>query len=79
MNKKAQIKMLESIMVLIMFFFLVAIGLKFYGNVQLQELQKTQSEFERLDSVKIANILMTLPELACTTDNEFDGSCIDYF
>lgn len=70
--------MLETIMVLVMFFFLVAIGLKFYGNIQIQELKKTQTEFERLDSIKVANILMTLPELSCTTFNEFEGSCVDY-
>lgn len=78
-EKKGQIKMLESVAVLIVFFFLVALGLKFYGNIQVQKLEQSLEQFNRLDSIKITNIVMSMPELTCTSYNVRDGSCVDRF
>ncbi len=76
-GKKAQLKILESIAVLIIFFFLVGIGLKFYGNIQLQSLQQAKDDFSSNDATKISQKIAHLPELRCSLENTDQGSCID--
>jgi len=76
-NKKAQIKLFESIAVLIIFIFLVSIGMKFYTASQLNSLKEAQKKISKLDSVKTAIELSNLPELACSKQGVFDKSCID--
>ena len=76
-NKKAQLKILESIAVLIVFFFLVGLGLNFYGKIQLQSLQAAKDDFARNDAIKISQKIVHMPELRCSLQNTDQGSCID--
>jgi hypothetical protein len=78
-KKRGQIKMFESIAMLLVFFFLVAIGLKFYGNIELANLKQAKERFADLDSVKMAIILANLPELKCSTQNVYRGACVDIY
>ena len=77
--KRSQIKMFESLAMLLVFFFLVAIGLKFYGSYQLNQLKDMQNEFNTFDSVKMSILLANLPELKCSIQNVQGGACIDLY
>jgi len=78
-KKKAQIKMFESVAVIIVFFFLVAIGLRFYGGMELNNLEQAKDKFNTLDSIKMAMLVSNLPELKCSTQNVEKGACVDYY
>lgn len=75
--KKSQIKLFESIAVLIIFVFLVAIGIQFYGNVQMRALNDAATEFSELSAIKSTLVLSNLPELACSFQGINDVGCVD--
>jgi hypothetical protein len=77
--RKAQVKIFESIAVLIMFVFLVAIGVKFYSNTQMASLEEAQIKFSRLDSVKTSIVLSNMPELTCSFEAVSDRLCVDLY
>lgn len=76
--KKAQIRIFESIAVLVIFVFFVAIGLRFYTTAQMNELQRVASQFSDLDAVKVALVLSHLPEVSCTLEAITDSTCLDF-
>lgn len=78
-QKRGQLKILESVAVLIVFFFLVGMGVGFYGKIQLQSLEAAKAEFVRLDATKISQKIIHLPELRCSLQNTDQGSCIDLY
>jgi hypothetical protein len=78
-KRKAQVKLFESIAVLIVFVFLVAIGMKFYTNAQLSSLREAQSDFSQLDAVKTSVVLSHLPEIGCSEDGLAQSTCLDLF
>jgi hypothetical protein len=78
-QKLAQMQTMESIAVLVVFFFLIALGLRFYGQTQIQAFEELRAEFETLDSIKITNKLMSMPEMTCTRMNVQDVACFDYY
>ena len=77
--KKGQIKLFESIAVLMVFVFIVAIGLRFYGNVQRQALLDARNEFTQLDALKSSLILSNLPEMQCSVEGFGQTSCLDWY
>ncbi|MEK6857974.1 MAG: hypothetical protein AABX39_05290, partial [Nanoarchaeota archaeon] len=62
---KAQVKMFENIGVLVVFFFLLGIGIVFYSNYQSQSLAVEQKKLLELRSLKLAEQMYNLPELDC--------------
>lgn len=79
MNKKSQIKLFESIAVLVIFIVLVSIGVRFYASVQTSSLREAQIKFSRLDSVKTSIIISNMPELSCSFEGITDTSCTDLY
>jgi len=79
LQKRGQLKMLESIAVLIVFSFLVGLGINFYGKMQLQSLEAAKADFSRTDAIKISQMIVHLPELRCSLENTNQGSCIDLY
>ncbi|MFW5746214.1 MAG: hypothetical protein ACOCWQ_01545 [Nanoarchaeota archaeon] len=77
--KRAQIKLFESIAMLLVFFFLVAMGLKFYGNIEIQNLKQMQGQFSTMNSIKTAIVLSNLPEIKCSVENIQGGACVDLY
>ncbi len=77
MRTKAQIKMFESIGVLLVFFFLIGMGLQFYGNVQMQDLDRAKREFSEITSIEVASKMLNFPTLFCTRLNVKIASCVD--
>jgi hypothetical protein len=74
--KKAQMGMLETIGILIIFFFLLVIGFVFYTQVSMVSLGKDIRERQDLEAVGIALKALSLPDLACPTTMHKDN-CVD--
>lgn len=78
-SKKSQVRMFESIAVLLIFVFIVAIGMKFYTNMQMASLHDAERKFTELDSVKSSVILSNLPEISCSFEGISEYSCVDLY
>lgn len=73
--------MTETIGVLIVFFFILVIGFKFYATFQALSLKERADEVFVQQSIQTAQMVSELPELQCTFGTEEavveKGSCID--
>lgn len=81
---KAQIKMFETIAVLVVFFFLLGMGLTFYASAQRAEVASLKSRQFEQQAVQTAARSMAMPELDCSyaavrTPNCFDRNKLDAF
>jgi len=77
MKKKAQIQMMETVMVLVVFFFIIGIGLVFFGKFQQGAIKQSQTEMFEKRAVDIALKAAYLPELACSHGQDIDYNCVD--
>ena len=75
--KKAQIKMFETIGVLVIFFFLLVAGAAFYFNIQESALKKELAQQAQLKSLQAAQRAMFLPELDCSFVSVQRENCFD--
>jgi len=76
-SRKSQIKMFESIAILVVFFILIMFGFMFYTSIQKGEFQEEQQEAIVLNAIKISEQISFLPELQCSRDNIPEEDCID--
>ena len=76
-TKKAQIKMFETIAVLLIFFVLIGFGLIFYSKIQGQGFQAKQEENFELKAIQTAQLVSFLPELQCSSDGIITDDCFD--
>ncbi|MCK5107832.1 MAG: hypothetical protein KAQ83_03835 [Nanoarchaeota archaeon] len=77
-NKKAQMKMGETIAVLVVFFMLLFFGLMFYSKIQSNQIKETVQEIEEKASIDVAQKIQFLPELKCTSADVTRSLCIDF-
>jgi hypothetical protein len=73
-SKKSQIQMMETIMVLIIFFIIVVLGLMFYFRILNENNLEAQEKLKEHSSIEVAQLASTLPELQCFEDK---SNCID--
>ncbi len=72
--------MMETLAVLLVLFFLFAMGLQFWSSMQAGELQEMQQRFSRMDAQKVANFVAHSPLLKCTQNEVEKGTnCIDKY
>jgi hypothetical protein len=76
-SRKAQIKMFETIAVIIVFFFILVFGLVYYNGTQQREIKNMIDEDRQLRAIEIMKITTYLPELQCSIDNVLTANCID--
>jgi hypothetical protein len=77
-KKKSQMKMLESIFVLIIFFFMLIFGIIFYVKYQNMEGQNRKKDFVEIKLMEIATRIQNLPEIQCTKDGKYsEFDCVD--
>lgn len=74
---KAQMQMGETIAVLVVFFFLLVIGLVFYANIASTKAEESRYKNTELESVNVMKRALSLPELQCSHNNIVDESCVD--
>ena len=71
-------KMMESILVLLIFFFLVVFGLIFYTKFSQVSLSKKSDEKMSLQALQASQRIQHMPELRCTKDGtQVEGDCFD--
>ncbi len=75
--RKAQIKMFETIGVLIVFFFLLIAGTVFYFNIQKSAMSKELAQQAQLRSLQAAQRATYLPELDCSFARVTQENCFD--
>lgn len=75
--KKSQIKMFETIAVLVVFFFLLIFGASFYFVLQKSSIQKAAQRSIQLNSIQVTQKVSYLPELDCTQIGIQVENCFD--
>ncbi|MBI4210920.1 MAG: hypothetical protein HY544_05470 [Candidatus Diapherotrites archaeon] len=73
---KAQVKMFESISVLIVFFVLLAFGIIIYAYFQKDASKVKFEEQQQVRAMRVARIAISLPELQCSK-REPSEHCLD--
>ncbi len=74
---KAQIHMLETIAVLVIFFILLALGFVFYSKMSKSSVDVKEEESMQLNAIEIAQRASFLPELQCSENNVVKDNCLD--
>jgi hypothetical protein len=74
---RAQIKMFETISVLVVFFFILIFGLVWYNNSQRAEIVKILDENNQLRAMETVSIATNLPELQCSLENIQTTNCFE--
>jgi len=77
MDKKASLQMMENAITVFFFIMLLALalifGYSFYGKYQENKIFELRLE----ESANIAELLTSMPELACSQSGNFEKDCID--
>ena len=74
-NKKAQVKMFETIAVLVVFFMIILFGFMFYTRVQQTTFEAETEEQIILRAIDLSQNIFFLPEIQCIGEHKID--CID--
>ncbi len=77
MNKKAQIRIGESIAILFIFLIFIGIGFGFYGKIQKSSFSSQQEENVDLQAIGVVQRASFLPELQCSSKNVVVDNCLD--
>ena len=77
MASKAQIKMFETIAVLVIFFFLLVVGSAFYFGAQRSALEKEKAVAAEKAAFQVVLRTLNLPELDCSFLATQKDNCID--
>jgi hypothetical protein len=75
--KKGQFKTGETIIVLIIFFILLAGGMIFYAKIGQYTTAKKIEEFEELAAIQIEQRIRSMAEIVCTIDASVIFDCYD--
>jgi len=79
MNKQAQMRILESVAVLIVFFILLVIGSSVYFGIQNSRLSKEKIIYENVEALRTLIKLQSLPELDCSFASAHTINCFDLY
>lgn len=75
--KKAQIHMMETVMVVLVFLMLLTVGIIFFISQQKAGALEKQREYDNLNIIKKSQVLNFLPELQCSFDGVVNSNCYD--
>ncbi len=76
-HKKSQLKMMETLLILLIFVFLLGLVLMLYMNLSKASTQKSEDEKIELRSVEIAQTVSFMSELQCSAKNVAEDNCFD--
>jgi|SaaInlLV_10m_DNA_2_1039722.scaffolds.fasta_scaffold00029_8 hypothetical protein len=76
-NRKSQLKIGESILVLMIFFILLVLGLIFYAKIQVHLNEEEKDKYQAKRIIDMALAVKFLPELQCSTQATEEFDCID--
>ena len=75
--RKAQIKMFETMAVLVIFFFLLVGGAAFYFQIQKSSIKRDLARQEQLRAFQVVQKALFLPELDCSFVSIQKDNCFD--
>jgi hypothetical protein len=76
-RRRSQIKMGETIAILVIFFFLLIFGMSFYMNFFMRDVRNKAHDFTQLEAIEIIQKAVYLPELQCSDMEVQITSCYD--
>ncbi len=76
-NRKAQMKMMENVAVMIIFFMLLMLGFIFYGKIGGASVKQDIEKYTQQQAVKLAKVVAALPEVRCSEENVPVQDCFD--
>jgi len=79
LNRKSQLKIGETIAILIVFFMLLVLGIFFYIGVQQATSQKSFERESDISAIEVVQKASNLPELQCSSGNDVEDNCIDIY
>lgn len=74
--KKAQMKMMENMMVLMIFMLLLVVGIVFYAKFTNISMQEKAKEFSRKELIELGQKVPYVTEVQCPTYLEYEN-CLD--
>ncbi|MFH0752313.1 MAG: hypothetical protein V1914_01820 [archaeon] len=77
MNKKGDVEMIETIMVLVVVIVLLMIGIVFYFKTSAASIEETGIEVCQLGGNDLLLAVTSMPELQCSLDTITERDCID--
>ncbi|MFP4190264.1 MAG: hypothetical protein ACLFSL_04485 [Candidatus Woesearchaeota archaeon] len=77
LGRVSQIKMVESVFVVIIFMVILAIGIVFFSRFQESDTQFRETERQLTESIQLAQTFASLPEISCTEGSVISDNCID--
>ena len=77
MHKKSQMKMIESIFVIIIFMIILMIVVVFFARFQRTETQFASLERSLRESVELVQTVASLPEVSCSQGASILETCVD--
>jgi len=78
-SRKSQIQMMETVMILVVFFIIVAIGFIFYSKIQESSIRELQRQRFEEEAVAISQNIIYMPELACSEKSVIIDICFDKY
>lgn len=76
-RKHGQMQIAENVAVIVIFFFLLVLGLVFYLRVHTSNVAIKQSEYNDLLAVQVSQKVAFMPELRCSKDNVVEPNCFN--
>ena len=76
-RKRSQMKIGESMVVIIIFLILIVFGLVFYVRFKLIQVDSDAKLNAELIAIQTAQKIQFLPELQCSTEGTVDYNCVD--
>lgn len=79
MNRNAQIQMMETIAILIIFFVLIIISFVFFMKTSSLGQEQKITKNQELESIRVSQAISFLPELQCSSKNILKDNCFDKY
>lgn len=76
-EKRAQLGMFETIMVLFIFFFLLMTGMSVYQRFQMMRFEDKKDLLREQRAADLVKFVLAMPELQCSADNIITPNCLD--
>ncbi len=78
-RRKGQVQMGETITVVLIIMFLLALSLMFYGKVKGSSIKEAGKRASEVEFISLAKLVLSLPELSCSTAQVIDEGCVDLY
>jgi hypothetical protein len=78
-SKKSQVRIMETIAILLIFFVLVVMGFVFFMRTVSVTQEGKVTKDQELQSIRVSQSASFLPELQCSSKNIIDENCFDKY